>query len=68
MVISARHAGVAQLVERHVANVVVAGPSPVTRFFSLVRQRSQVVRQWSAKPLFPGSNPGVALVPARVAE
>lgn len=35
MLISPRQvkAGVAQLVEHYVANVVVAGSSPVTRFF-----------------------------------
>ena len=35
-------AGIAQLVERHVANVNVAGSSPVSR--SLFRRRSQVAK------------------------
>ena len=35
-------AGIAQLVERHVANVNVAGPSPVSRSF--FRRRSQVAK------------------------
>ena len=65
-------AGIAQLVEHHLAKVGVAGSSPVSRFegggrarhsgraalFS--RRRSQAVRQRPAKPLFPGSNPGGA--------
>lgn len=34
-----RSAGVAQLVERHVANVVVVGSSPITRSFSLIPGR-----------------------------
>ena len=38
MLISHRRekAGVAQLVEHYVANVDVAGPSPVTRFFFIM--------------------------------
>ena len=51
------YAVVAQLVERHLAKVDVAGPSPVYRSIFL-RCHSQVVRRRSAKPLFPGSNPG----------
>ena len=49
-------AGIAQLVEHHLAKVGVAGPNPVSRS----RRHSQVVRQGSAKPLFPGSSPGAA--------
>ena len=50
-------ADLAHLVERDLAKVEVAGSSPVIR--SMWRH-SQAVRQRSAKPLFPGSNPGVA--------
>ena len=48
-------AGVAQLVEPHVANVIVASSSLVSRLFFW--RRSQVVRQRSAKPPFIGSSP-----------
>jgi hypothetical protein len=53
------------VVELHLAKVVVAGSSPVSRsiFLPSVQYRgrhSQVVRRRSAKPLFPGSNPGGA--------
>ena len=53
-----RYAGIAQLVEHHLAKVAVASSSLVSRFYS--GRHSQVVRQRSAKPLFPGSNPGGA--------
>ncbi len=65
-------AGIAQLVEHHLAKVGVAGSSPVSRFEEgwarhtgraaplFFRRRSQAVRQRPAKPLFPGSNPGGA--------
>ena len=56
--------GNSSVVERHLAKVNVAGSSLVSRskyssalFFW---RYSQVVRQGSAKPLFPGSNPGGA--------
>ena len=63
-------AGVAHLVERHLAKVEVASSSLVTRskqkrnvfvaflFFIKIRCRGQVVRQRSAKPSFPSSNLG----------
>ena len=51
-------ADLAHLVERDLAKVEVAGSSPVIR--SIIRHHSQVVRQRSAKPLRPGSNPGGA--------
>ena len=47
---------VAQLVECHLAKVDVAGPKPVYRSTSWCH--GQVVRQRSAKPLFPSSNLG----------
>ncbi len=50
-------AGLAHLVERHLAKVEVASSSLVTRS---IWRHSQVVRQRSAKPLFPSSNLGVA--------
>ena len=46
------------MVEHHLAKVAVASSSLVSRFF--LRRHGQVVRQRSAKPLFPGSNPGGA--------
>ncbi len=61
------NAGVAHLVERHLAKVEVASSSLVTRskqirnaaaFLILIWYRSQVVRQGSAKPSFPSSNLG----------
>ena len=52
------YADVAHLVERHLAKVEVAGSSPVIRSNFISRYHSQVVRQRSAKPSFPGSNPG----------
>ncbi len=55
--LDAGYAVVAQLVERHLAKVEVAGPSPVYRSI-YTWCHSQVVRQRSAKPSFPGSNPG----------
>ena len=58
--------GNSSVVERHLAKVNVAGSSLVSRskyssalFFW---RYSQVVRQGSAKPLFPGSNPGGASI------
>ena len=51
------NAGVAHPVERHLAKVEVASSSLVAR--SRWRH-SQVVRQWTANPRFPGSNPGGA--------
>ena len=51
------YAVVAQLVERHLAKVEVASPSLVYRSI-FIRCHSQVVRQRSAKPSFPGPNPG----------
>ena len=48
-------AGIAQLVEPHVANVIVAGSSPVSR--SIKGGIAKRLRQRSAKPLFIGSNP-----------
>ena len=50
-----KYADVAHLVERHLAKVEVASSSLVIRS---IRYHSQVVRPRSAKPLFPGSNPG----------
>ena len=64
------NAGLAHLVERHLAKVEVASSSLVTRSkkegrlykrpLNNIRRHSQVVRQRSAKPLCPGSNPGGA--------
>ena len=64
------NADLAHLVERDLAKVEVAGSSPVIRSkkpkpyteISLYgfRRHSQVVRQRSAKPLFPSSNLGDA--------
>ncbi len=62
----AQDAGVAHLVERHLAKVEVASSSLVTRSKDKERRRvpyfiwyrGQVVRQRSAKPLFPSSNLG----------
>ena len=60
-----RDAGVAHLVERHLAKVEVAGSSPVTRSKQIrnaqgvpyfIRYRGQVVRQESAKLSFASSN------------
>ena len=62
------------MVERCLAKANVAGPNPVSRSTTvLYRSRmrwhhSQVVRQRSAKPLCPGSNPGVASKYASVAQ
>ena len=50
-----QYADVAHLVERHLAKVEVASSSLVIRS---IWYHSQVVRPRSAKPLFPGSNPG----------
>ena len=61
-----QNASVAHLVERHLAKVEVASSSLVTRSNFLLELlcsmwcHSQVVRQRSAKPLRPGSNPGGA--------
>ena len=52
-----RDAGVAHPVERHLAKVEVASSSLVTRS-NFIWYRGQVVRQRSAKPLFPSSNLG----------
>ncbi|GEM_PF-3000923 len=54
-------AGIAQLVEHHVANVAVAGSSPVSRsiFYGGI---AKWLRQRSAKPLFTGSNPVAASI------
>ena len=56
-------AGLAHLVERHLAKVEVASSSLVTRSIKnqliagfFIRYHSQVVRQWSAKPPFISSN------------
>ncbi len=57
--IDVKYADLAHLVERDLAKVEVAGSSPVIRSKSF-RRYSQVVRPRSAKPLFPGSNPGGA--------
>ena len=61
------YADLAHLVERHLAKVEVASSSLVIRSIFLsdenssdIRYLSQVVRQRSAKPLCPGSNPGGA--------
>ena len=54
-------AGIAQLVEHHLAKVDVAGSSPVSR--SISRYKGGIakrLRQRSAKPLFTGSNPVAA--------
>ena len=51
------YADLAHLVERHLAKVEVASSSLVTRS---IWRHSQVVRQRSAKPLFPSSSLGVA--------
>ena len=69
-------AGIAQLVEPHVANVIVAGSSPVSRsknkyetfekcsiLLKVEVSRGGIakrLRQRSAKPLFTGSNPVAA--------
>ena len=54
------------MVERHVANVNVAGSSPVSRsFFGGV---AKWLRRRSAKPLFSGSNPLAASAFAGMAE
>ena len=62
---SGADAGVAHLVERHLAKVEVAGSSPVTRSKQIrnahrvpyfIRYRGQVVRQESAKLSFASSN------------
>ncbi len=48
-------------VECHLAKVDVDGSNPFARSIFLSKRRhSQVVRQRSAKPLFPGSSPGAA--------
>ncbi len=48
-------------VECHLAKVDVDGSNPFARSIFLSEGRhSQVVRQRSAKPLFPGSSPGAA--------
>ena len=64
-ILCGRYAGVAQLVELHLAKVVVAGSNPVSRFLyrcflyksgkfiNYFRRHSQVVRQRSAKPPSP---------------
>ena len=57
------YAVVAQLVERHLAKVEVASPSLVYRSIFFSGCHSQVVRQRSAKPSFPGSNPGGTSLP-----
>gem|GEM_PF-1392820 len=54
-------AGVAQLVEHHLAKVGVAGSNPVSRFFNIGWRHSQAARQRSAKPQFRGANPRAAL-------
>ena len=63
--IGGQDAGVAHLVERHLAKVEVAGSSPVTRSKQIrnasrvpyfIRYRGQVVRQESAKLSFASSN------------
>ena len=51
-------AGIAQLVEHHVANVTVAGSSPVSR--SRKGGIAKWLRQRSAKPFDTGSNPVAA--------
>ena len=69
----APNADLAHLVERHLAKVEVASSSLVIRsngrlkdnflsvlFLKRIWHHSQVVRQRSAKPLRPGSNPGGA--------
>ena len=48
--------GSGSVVERCLAKANVAGSNPVFR--SIFRYHRQAVRQRSAKPLFPGSNPG----------
>ena len=53
-------AGIAQLVEPHVANVIVAGSSPVSRSKWKKGGIAKWLRQRSAKPLFTGSNPVAA--------
>ena len=53
-----RIAGIAQLVEHHVANVTVAGSSPVSR--SRKGGIAKWLRQRSAKPFDTGSNPVAA--------
>ena len=49
-------AGLAHLVERHLAKVEVASSSLVTRSILYIRRLSQVVRQQSAKLLCSSSN------------
>ncbi len=61
-------AGIAQLVEHHVANVNVAGSSPVSRSFFILGGVAKWLRQRSAKPLFSGSNPLAASFAAGMAE
>ena len=61
MLLNRGGAGIAQLVEPHVANVIVAGSSPVSR--SKLFKTGGIakrLRQRSAKPLFTGSNPVAA--------
>ncbi len=63
-------AGIAQLVEPHVANVIVAGSNPVSRSIKELPPSpfqegkkggiAKRLRQRSAKPLFTGSNPVAA--------
>ena len=48
------NAGVAQLVEHHVANVEVAGSSPVSRSIEKLAKR---LRQRTLNPSILGSNP-----------
>ena len=57
-----KKARVAQLVEHHVANVIVAGSSPVSRSFFILKPGDvpKWLRERSAKPLCGGSNPPVA--------
>ena len=54
-------AGIAQLVEPHVANVIVAGSSPVSRSSPKNRWVQGGIAKWlrqrSAKPFYIGSNP-----------
>jgi hypothetical protein len=53
-------AGIAQLVERNLAKVDVAGSSPVSRSVHNMATYPSGLRERSAKPRFIGSNPIVA--------
>ena len=55
-IVSGRNSGV----ECHLAKVDVDGSNPFARSIFLIGGIAKWLRQRSAKPLFPGSNPGAA--------